>query len=57
MAEPLIRLERVSKSYRRGDRVTPVLEDISFDIAAGDSKYLAGKLQEHYGWERDRAER
>ena len=32
------------------------LTDDVFDVAAGDSKYLAGKLQEKYGWERDRAE-
>lgn len=33
------------------------LTDDVFDIAEGDSKYLAGKLQEQYGWDRDRAER
>jgi uncharacterized protein YjbJ (UPF0337 family) len=33
------------------------LTDDVFDVAAGDSKYLAGKLQEQYGWDRDRAER
>lgn len=33
------------------------LTDDVFDVAEGDSKYLAGKLQEQYGWERDRAER
>jgi len=33
------------------------LTDDVFDVAAGDSKYLAGKLQEKYGWEQDRAER
>ena len=33
------------------------LTDDDFDVAAGDSKYLAGKLQERYGWGRDRAER
>jgi uncharacterized protein YjbJ (UPF0337 family) len=27
-----------------------------FDVQKGDSKYLAGKLQEQYGWDRDRAE-
>jgi len=32
------------------------LTDDVFDVAAGDSKYLAGKLQERYGWERERAE-
>jgi uncharacterized protein YjbJ (UPF0337 family) len=33
------------------------LTDDVFDVAEGDSKYLAGKLQEKYGWDRDRAER
>ena len=32
------------------------LTDDVFDIAEGDSKYLAGKLQEQYGWQRERAE-
>ncbi|WP_149194678.1 CsbD family protein [Luteimonas suaedae] len=32
------------------------LTDDVFDIAEGDSKYLAGKLQEQYGWTRERAE-
>ncbi|WP_368562488.1 CsbD family protein [Pseudoxanthomonas sp. UTMC 1351] len=32
------------------------LTDDVFDVAEGDSEYLAGKLQERYGWERDRAE-
>lgn len=33
------------------------LTDDVFDVAQGDSKYLAGKLQEQYGWERERAEK
>ncbi|GGJ98290.1 CsbD family protein [Luteimonas terricola] len=33
------------------------LSDDVFDVAEGNSEYLAGKLQEQYGWERDRAER
>lgn len=33
------------------------LTDDVFDIAEGNSEYLAGKLQERYGWERDRAEK
>jgi uncharacterized protein YjbJ (UPF0337 family) len=32
------------------------LTDDVFDVAAGDSKYLAGKLQEKYGWDRERAD-
>ena len=33
------------------------LTDDVFDVAQGDGKYLVGKLQEQYGWDRDRAER
>lgn len=33
------------------------LTDDVFDVAKGDSQYLAGKLQEKYGWQRDRAEK
>jgi uncharacterized protein YjbJ (UPF0337 family) len=33
------------------------LTDDVFDVAEGDSKYLAGKLQEQYGWQRERAEK
>ncbi|MGO4780785.1 CsbD family protein [Lysobacter sp. 2RAB21] len=33
------------------------LTDDVFDVAEGNSEYLAGKLQERYGWERDRAEK
>jgi uncharacterized protein YjbJ (UPF0337 family) len=32
------------------------LTDDVFDVAEGNSQYLAGKLQERYGWDRDRAE-
>ncbi|PJJ96316.1 hypothetical protein CO641_13775 [Lysobacteraceae bacterium NML91-0213] len=32
------------------------LTDDVFDVAEGDGKYLAGKLQEKYGWERQKAE-
>lgn len=28
-----------------------------FDVAEGNTQYLAGKLQEKYGWERERAEK
>ena len=31
------------------------LTDDDFKIAQGDATYLAGKLQETYGWQRDRA--
>jgi uncharacterized protein YjbJ (UPF0337 family) len=32
------------------------LTDDVFDVSQGNSQYLAGKLQEEYGWDRDRAE-
>ncbi len=32
------------------------LTDDVFDVAEGDGKYLAGKLHEQYGWQRERAE-
>ena len=33
------------------------LTDDDFDVAKGDATYLAGKLQERYGWDQDRAQR
>jgi putative ABC transport system ATP-binding protein len=39
---PLLRIEHLSKSYRRGDQVVPVLEDITFDIAEGEFLALMG---------------
>ncbi|WP_028917539.1 CsbD family protein [Pseudoxanthomonas sp. J35] len=32
------------------------LTDDDFDVVEGNTQYLAGKLQERYGWEKDRAE-
>ncbi|MFC3813392.1 CsbD family protein [Lysobacter sp. TAF61] len=32
------------------------LTDDDFAVAEGNAEYLAGKLQERYGWERDRAQ-
>ena len=32
------------------------LTDDDFKVAQGDATYLAGKLQERYGWQRERAE-
>ncbi|MGY0504979.1 CsbD family protein [Luteimonas sp. e5] len=32
------------------------LTDDVFDVAEGNREYLAGKLQEKYGWNRERAE-
>ncbi|RXR06633.1 CsbD family protein [Pseudoxanthomonas composti] len=31
------------------------LTDDDFTVAEGNTEYLAGKLQERYGWDRDRA--
>ena len=31
------------------------LTDDVFDVAEGNAEYLAGKLQEQYGWTKDRA--
>lgn len=32
------------------------LTDDDFKVAEGNAEYLSGKLQERYGWGRDRAE-
>ncbi len=32
------------------------LTDDDFKVAEGNTEYLAGKLQERYGWGRDRAQ-
>lgn len=34
---PIVEIRSVSKSYRRGSHVVPVLSDITFDIARGSS--------------------
>src|SRR5262245_51841356 len=39
---PMVEIAGLSKSYRRGDQVVPVLSDISFDIAAGDFVAVMG---------------
>jgi putative ABC transport system ATP-binding protein len=39
---PLISVRGVSKSYRRGGQIVPVLSDISLDIAAGEFLALMG---------------
>jgi len=33
------------------------LTNDDFDVAEGNAEYLAGRLQERYGWARDRAEK
>ncbi|MHC1788384.1 ABC transporter ATP-binding protein [Solidesulfovibrio sp.] len=42
MDRPLIAIAHLSKSYRRGDQIIPVLTDITFDIAAGEFLALVG---------------
>jgi len=40
--QPIVEITNLSKSYRRGSQVIPVLEDISFEIAQGDFLALMG---------------
>ena len=42
VADALVSLRRISKSYHRGDQVIQVLSDISFDIARGEFLALMG---------------
>jgi putative ABC transport system ATP-binding protein len=42
MAAPLVAIEHLVKSYRRGDQVVEVLRDITLAIAAGDFTALMG---------------
>ena len=42
METPLIAISHLSKAYRRGDQVIPVLTDITFDIASGEFLALIG---------------
>lgn len=42
MTAPIVEIRNLSKSYRRGDQIIPVLEDISFDIAEGEFLALMG---------------
>jgi putative ABC transport system ATP-binding protein len=39
---PAVAIRHLTKTYRRGGQVVPVLEDISFDIDAGDFVALMG---------------
>jgi putative ABC transport system ATP-binding protein len=41
-SEPLISIRNVTKSYRRGGQVVPVLNDITLDIAEGEFLGLMG---------------
>ncbi|MDD2321645.1 MAG: ABC transporter ATP-binding protein [Geobacteraceae bacterium] len=39
---PIVQIRNLSKSYRRGSQIIPVLEDISFDIPDGEFLALMG---------------
>jgi putative ABC transport system ATP-binding protein len=39
---PVVEISHLTKSYRRGDQVVPVLRDISFSIGSGDFLALMG---------------
>ena len=39
---PIVEIKNVSKSYRRGDRITPVLVDINLEIEEGEFLALMG---------------
>ena len=39
---PIVEIKDVTKSYRRGDRITPVLVDINLDIEEGEFLALMG---------------
>ena len=41
-APPIVEIRNLSKSYRRGGQIVPVLSDITLDIAAGDFVALMG---------------
>ena len=40
--EPIVEIENLSKSYRRGGQIVPVLQDIDLTIAAGEFVALMG---------------
>jgi putative ABC transport system ATP-binding protein len=42
MAEPIVQIRNLSKAYRRGDQLVPVLTDINLEVAAGDFIALMG---------------
>ncbi|KAF0181071.1 MAG: putative ABC transport system ATP-binding protein [Nitrospirae bacterium] len=42
MPPPIVSIEHVCKSYRRGSQIVPVLEDITFDIPEGEFLALMG---------------
>ena len=42
MSDAIVQVRNVTKSYRRGGQIVPVLENISFDIAEGEFLALMG---------------
>jgi putative ABC transport system ATP-binding protein len=42
MADPVVHIRNLEKSYRRGDQIVPVLADITLDIARGEFTALMG---------------
>jgi putative ABC transport system ATP-binding protein len=40
--DPIVEIQHVSKSYRRGSQTVPVLDDITFDISEGEFLALMG---------------
>src|SRR6185436_4378267 len=42
MAETIVEVRHIAKSYRRGGQIVPVLNDLSFDIAEGEFVALMG---------------
>ncbi|MGH8711679.1 MAG: ABC transporter ATP-binding protein, partial [Burkholderiales bacterium] len=40
--QSVVEINHISKSYRRGEQIVPVLNDISFDIPAGEFLALMG---------------
>ena len=42
MPPPVVEIKHLTKSYRRGDQIVPVLNDITFDIAEGEYVALMG---------------
>lgn len=42
MTVPIVEIRNLFKSYRRGNEIIPVLEDITFDIAEGEFLALMG---------------
>ena len=43
IAQQIVEIRNLSKSYRRGGQAVPVLEDLTFDIIAGDFIALMGR--------------